>query len=115
MSVHKKFQPIRSSRLAGYREHIYKCLVLSYRILYFDFFRLQNEAEAGVLGLEDYFRSDTICMVEWPEKAQSQLPLPDYIIEFSYPEFSLSPEASTYRHLGLYAMNERAYQLCSQP
>ena len=23
MSVHKKFQPNRSSRLAGYREHIY--------------------------------------------------------------------------------------------
>ena len=23
MSVHKKFQPIRSSRLAGYRQHIY--------------------------------------------------------------------------------------------
>lgn len=84
-------------------------------VFHFDFFRLKNEAEAGVLGLEDYFRSDAICLVEWPEKAQSQLPLPDYIIEFSYPEFSLSPEASTYRHLGLYAMNERAYQLCSQP
>ena len=28
MSVQKKFQPIRSSRLAGYREHIYECLVL---------------------------------------------------------------------------------------
>ena len=31
MSVHKKFQPNRSSRLAGYREHIYECLVLLYR------------------------------------------------------------------------------------
>ena len=28
MSVHKKIQPNRSSRLAGYREHIYECLVL---------------------------------------------------------------------------------------
>ena len=33
MSVHKKFQPNRSSRLAGYREHIYDCLVLLYRFL----------------------------------------------------------------------------------
>ena len=31
MSVHKKFQPIRFSRLVGYREHIYECLVLLYR------------------------------------------------------------------------------------
>ena len=31
LSVHKKFQPNRSSRLAGYREHINECLVLLYR------------------------------------------------------------------------------------
>ena len=34
LSVHKKFQPNRSSRLAGYREHIYECLVLIYRLGY---------------------------------------------------------------------------------
>ena len=28
MSVHKKIQPIWSSRLAGQREHIHECLVL---------------------------------------------------------------------------------------
>ena len=33
LSVHKKFQPNRSSRLAGYREHIYECLVLLYRFV----------------------------------------------------------------------------------
>ena len=33
LSVHKKFQPNRSSRLAGYREHINECLVLLYRLL----------------------------------------------------------------------------------
>ena len=32
LSVHKKFQPNRSSRLASYREHIYECLVLLYRL-----------------------------------------------------------------------------------
>ena len=30
MSVHKKCQPIRSSRLAGYREHIYEFLNVYY-------------------------------------------------------------------------------------
>ena len=35
MSVHKKFQPNQSSRLAGYRQHIYTniCLVLLYRYI----------------------------------------------------------------------------------
>ena len=28
MNVHKKIKPNRSSRLAGYEEHIYKCLAL---------------------------------------------------------------------------------------
>ena len=31
ISVHKKFQPIRSSRLAGYKQHISECFVLLYR------------------------------------------------------------------------------------
>ena len=31
LSVHEKFQPNRSSRLAGFREHIYERLVLLYR------------------------------------------------------------------------------------
>ena len=32
MSVDKKNQPNRSSRLAGYTQHIYECLILLYRI-----------------------------------------------------------------------------------
>ena len=31
MSVHKKCQPVRSSCLAGYWEHVYECLVLFHR------------------------------------------------------------------------------------
>ena len=32
ISVHKKFQLIRSTRLAGFMEYIYACLVLLYRL-----------------------------------------------------------------------------------
>ena len=35
MSVHKKFQPIRSSRLAGYRQHIY--IYTNFLFYYIDF------------------------------------------------------------------------------
>ena len=34
MSVHKKFQPIRSSRLAGYRQHIYTNVLFYYIDIY---------------------------------------------------------------------------------
>ena len=33
MCVHKKCQPNRSSRLAGYTQHIYECRVLFYRLI----------------------------------------------------------------------------------
>ena len=33
MSAHKKFQPIQSSRLGGYRQHKYECLGLLYRCI----------------------------------------------------------------------------------
>ena len=42
LSVHKKFQPNRSSRLAGYREHIYDCLVILYRY-FVQFFLLEAQ------------------------------------------------------------------------
>ena len=36
MSVHQKIQSIGSSRLAGFKEHKYNCLVLLYRIYILD-------------------------------------------------------------------------------
>ena len=33
MSVHTKFPPIQSFRLTVYREHIYECLVILYRLI----------------------------------------------------------------------------------
>jgi tRNA threonylcarbamoyladenosine biosynthesis protein TsaE len=41
---------------------------------HFDFYRLKQETEAMTLGLEEYFYSGSICMIEWPSKIPNLLP-----------------------------------------
>lgn len=44
-------------------------------IYHFDFYRINNEEEALDMGIEDYFYSDNLCLIEWPEKVKNLLPL----------------------------------------
>jgi len=41
---------------------------------HFDFYRIKNEAEAMDIGIEEYFDSDKLCFIEWPQKILSLLP-----------------------------------------
>ena len=41
---------------------------------HFDFYRIEKVEEALDLGYEDYFYSDNICLIEWPEKISELLP-----------------------------------------
>ncbi|MCL6266032.1 tRNA (adenosine(37)-N6)-threonylcarbamoyltransferase complex ATPase subunit type 1 TsaE [Flagellimonas myxillae] len=41
---------------------------------HFDFYRIESEAEALDLGLEDYLSSDAWLFMEWPEKVSALLP-----------------------------------------
>ena len=43
-------------------------------LYHFDFYRLKNETEALDFGIEEYFDSGNICMLEWAEKVESLLP-----------------------------------------
>jgi tRNA threonylcarbamoyladenosine biosynthesis protein TsaE len=43
-------------------------------IFHFDFYRIEDEEEAYDMGIEDYFYSDSRCLVEWPEKIPNLLP-----------------------------------------
>lgn len=47
-------------------------------ILYhFDLYRLRDPAELIHIGIEEYFHSRSICLIEWPEKGFPLLPAPD--------------------------------------
>lgn len=48
---------------------------------HFDFYRLDDPEELLLIGVEDYFTADSICLVEWPEKAAELLPTPDLQIQ----------------------------------
>jgi tRNA threonylcarbamoyladenosine biosynthesis protein TsaE len=41
---------------------------------HFDFYRIENVSEALDLGYEDYFYSDSMCFIEWPERIAELLP-----------------------------------------
>lgn len=46
-------------------------------LYHFDFYRFENPIEWEEAGFRDYFNADSICMVEWPEKADGLLPPAD--------------------------------------
>ena len=49
---------------------------------HFDFYRFNFPEEFLDAGLGEYFRDDTVCMVEWPEKAAGQVPAADLVVLF---------------------------------
>lgn len=43
-------------------------------IFHFDFYRIERPEEAFDMGYEEYFDSEGLCLVEWPEKIEELLP-----------------------------------------
>lgn len=43
-------------------------------IYHFDLYRLENVEEALEIGVEDYFDSGALCLLEWPERIEPLLP-----------------------------------------
>jgi tRNA threonylcarbamoyladenosine biosynthesis protein TsaE len=46
-------------------------------LYHFDFYRFKDQTEWLSSGLRDYFRPDSVCVVEWPERVGTLLPPPD--------------------------------------
>jgi tRNA threonylcarbamoyladenosine biosynthesis protein TsaE len=49
-------------------------------VYHFDFYRIKNEMEAYDIGTDEYFDSGHLCLIEWPEKIPSLLPVQHFEI-----------------------------------
>ena len=52
----------------------YTCTNAPSKIYHFDFYRVKKLEEVYDMGYEDYFYSDSLCLIEWPELIEELLP-----------------------------------------
>lgn len=52
-------------------------------IYHFDFYRIKNNTEAMDIGIEDYFYSGNLCLMEWPENIGDLLPDETILVDIS--------------------------------
>lgn len=53
-------------------------------VYHFDLYRLADPEELHFFGAEEYFSSESICILEWAERAGDVLPAPDLVVEADY-------------------------------
>jgi len=58
---------------------------------HFDFYRFADPSEWETAGLADCFRSDSVCMIEWPERVAGLLRAPDLALTLAHPADPAAP------------------------
>jgi tRNA threonylcarbamoyladenosine biosynthesis protein TsaE len=58
-------------------------IISSLYLYHFDFYRFRDPEEWNEAGFRELFDGDSVCLVEWPERAGTLLPPPDVSIRFS--------------------------------
>ncbi len=58
-------------------------VVSRFNLYHFDLYRFIDEDEWYAAGFNEYFNEDSVCLVEWPEKAERILPTPSFDVKLS--------------------------------
>jgi len=74
----------------------------SVQLIHFDLYRMVSADEFLDAGFREYFNHQTICIIEWPEKAASVLPSPDISVTLSL--------AGSGRHVELQGLSEQGVE-----
>lgn len=72
--------------------------ISSLYFFHFDFYRFQSPEEFIDAGLDEYFRSDAVCLVEWPDKAIGFMPSADLRLAITH--------VGEARHVSLQSLSE---------
>ena len=59
----------------------YHSSVTGQTVYHFDFYRLESSAEAYDIGIEDYWDSGNLCLMEWTENIEDILPEETLFVE----------------------------------
>jgi tRNA threonylcarbamoyladenosine biosynthesis protein TsaE len=65
---------ISSPTFSIINEYLFSENEIEKKIYHIDLYRLKDEEEAKLAGVEDCLYSDNICLVEWPEKSPHLFP-----------------------------------------
>jgi tRNA threonylcarbamoyladenosine biosynthesis protein TsaE len=55
-----------------------------FAVAHFDLYRLAEAEELEYLGYRDYLNPETLCLIEWPQRARDYLQATDLEIEIEY-------------------------------
>ncbi|HBO39241.1 MAG TPA: tRNA (adenosine(37)-N6)-threonylcarbamoyltransferase complex ATPase subunit type 1 TsaE [Pasteurellaceae bacterium] len=75
-------------------------------VYHFDLYRLSDPEELEFMGIRDYFKANSVCLIEWAEKGQGLLLEPDLSVHIEY--------AETARNITLIAENDQGNKIIEQ-
>jgi tRNA threonylcarbamoyladenosine biosynthesis protein TsaE len=70
----KILEPMTSPTYTFIQEYLSQVFGAVIRLIHMDLYRLQYPEEVEVIGVEDAFQPDSICIIEWPDIAVEYLP-----------------------------------------
>ncbi len=73
--------PMTSPTFTLIHEYLGQIKGTEVRLVHMDLYRLQHPEEAEVIGVEDAFQEDAVCLIEWPEIIEDYLPEDRLIVE----------------------------------
>lgn len=80
-------------------------------VFHFDFYRFNNPLEWEEAGFREYFNASSVCIVEWPVRAQGLLPVADLTITLT-----TASEAGRHAHILAETMaGHQCLQSCQHP